>query len=293
MKRIPIVVVLTAVAVFSASKGLNLGVQIWGQPYWLIDYGHGLIKRGLLGTVYSFLFDRSDFNRIWASVLALHLTACVILLVGMMVWVRERKPDSSLLACAFLFAASQFPPTLFYNTGYFDVYLYLLAAAAAFCAAQGRYLPAAIIGLVAPFIHESFIFVWAPIAFLLLLDDRPQWLRWAAIGAPALATVIIYFGHSQSAAVAEVMAAPQPDDVKLGVINWFGRHLIENLIRMAGRFAHYPINAVKSALFFALPAVTILSTYLRGRKIALRRLPHCRRQRFFSSHLTCLGSLSL
>lgn len=188
-------------ALFSASKGINFGIQIWGQPYWLIDYGHGLIRRGLVGTLCSFLFDRSNLPRLWNSVLALHLMASIVLLTSIIAWLRRVDPDKPLVLCAVLFLASQFPATLFYNTGYLDVYIYVLAVAGAYWVARGQYVYATCCGFIGPFLHESFFYVWLPILVFLLLDNGSRWYRFGVLLSPVVATIILYFGALKSAAV--------------------------------------------------------------------------------------------
>jgi hypothetical protein len=269
-RPIPAAQGLLLIGLFSAFKGFNSQVQGWGQPYWIVDYGHGLIKRGFLGSVYWTLFDRADLNRIWSSVLTLHLVVSVALLAGIMEWVRQQRPDNALLSVGLLFAASLFMPTLVYLSGYLDVYLYALAAVAAYFAAQGELRPAIGIGIIAPFIHESYIFVWAPIALLLLLKST-EWPHLIAAAMPVIASMAVYILHSQSAAVIEVTAAPLPDGVKEGMINvQFGQSIIWAFKTMLLKWWENPGRAAKSIAFFTLPTAACLWIYIHARLLSLQ-----------------------
>jgi hypothetical protein len=263
------------ISFLSYYKGYNPVIQGWGQPYWVVNYSHGLIKRGLLGQVFSFLFHADDLNRHWAAVLVLHSATALSLLAALLLWVRECRADRVLVAVVALFATSQFAPTLAYLTGYLDVYLYTMFLVGALLCVYERYLVTALLGLIGPFIHESFLFVWLPLVILLFGEgSAPRTVvgRTGVVGTAVVATAVVYVLHSQDAAVAVMAAAPLDQGIKDGMLqNQFSQTITSLLRIMRDHYRNNLRNVAVSWVFFGLPTATLLWVYLRGRMLDAQR----------------------
>ena len=109
---------LLLLALISLFKGFSKHVSVWGEPYWLINYNDGLIRRGLLGHLFSLLYDHKDMPRVHAAILGFHWTACFLLIVSIWEWARSLTGNTTILALFAVFAASQFLPTTAYQTGF-------------------------------------------------------------------------------------------------------------------------------------------------------------------------------
>ena len=102
---------LLIAAVLSYSKGLVDSPQPTAEGYWFINYSNGFIRRGLLGQVFSFFYDQGSPSKVRSSALQVHLSACVMLLLGLWCWLRavlDREIEGLLLAIFAVFATSQF-----------------------------------------------------------------------------------------------------------------------------------------------------------------------------------------
>ena len=89
---------------------------MWGEPYLVINYSDGFIKRGLLGQFLSFFYHRADLNRIHAAGLALHWILSSFIIVFLAVWIvdtsKQVGPTASraIIGLFAVFATSQFLP---------------------------------------------------------------------------------------------------------------------------------------------------------------------------------------
>jgi hypothetical protein len=271
----PAMLAVTALALVSYFKGWNNGIQAWGQPYWVINYSDGFIRRAFLGALFSLFYDSSDVNRLWSAVLTFHTATCMLTLFALLLWLRGCLRENNvlvLLSIAAVFATSQFLPTLAYNTGYLDAPLYLLMVIAAASVAGGVYWPAVLIGMVGPLVHDSFIFLWATLAFLMLYDRRPGRTGWkaAVLAGAVLSTAAVYFLPSRAAAMAQFSAAPLPNDVRSWMVEVTSAWTMSDaLTDMAERYSKHSINFLLSLLFFGLPTSVMIGTYAVFR--ALRR----------------------
>src|SRR5580692_12223825 len=71
---------LLGTAVLSLSRGYENTIRYGTEPYWFINYSNGLIRRGLLGQIFSFFQDQGDVNEVLSAALYVHLAACMLLL---------------------------------------------------------------------------------------------------------------------------------------------------------------------------------------------------------------------
>jgi hypothetical protein len=254
---------LLAVTIFSFSKGAIDFVQPAAEGYWLINYDHGFVRRALLGQIFSFFQDQGHLKEALSTARYVHLMACALLLLGLLAWLRvalSRGSGSWLLAIFAIFATSQFLPTQAYDVGFLDVYDYVLVLGAAVAALCDLWALAGIIGLIGPFIHEGFIFVWLTLVVLILwqgLELTPQ--KIGTIFAPLVSTVIVYFAPTKHAGIAEMATTPLPQAMKDGFIAYqFGQTFSSSVHIILWKIINNWLNFGMAVAFFALPAAVII-----------------------------------
>jgi hypothetical protein len=239
--------ILLSISLLSLFKGFRTDLMGWGEPYWLISYHDGLIRRGLLGQLFSFLYDRNDPSRIRSAALSLNLAMTILLVVGLWTWLRlllERGADGLSPALFVVFATSQFLPTLAFDAGFLDVYLYCLILIGVWAILSGMYGAAGIVGFIGPFVHESFLFLWVTPIFLVFWErltlGKSIPLRLIAILAiPLVTTIVIYFVPSEQACVSQMTSAPISDAVKEAMIEWVcSQNMMPRLRLMSWNYIH-------------------------------------------------------
>jgi hypothetical protein len=268
------VVALAALSLYSYFRGgLNEGLQIWGEPYFLINYSSGFIKRGLIGELFSWFYRPEEAASIRRAAFTLHSFLSLLLIFAMVTWLGEiirRKNEivrAGLVAIFAVFCGSQFLPTLAYNTGYLDPEVFVLFLAGAVLISTRHHLLAAIVGLGAPFVHEQSIFLWATLDVLILggawRDRRwPSARELAVVAAPIAGTLFVFLMHSQEAAIAQMARAPLAEDVKEGMLNGqFGQGFLSVMTTMLDVWSTYSLNAVIALIFFGLPSAVMLLLY--------------------------------
>ena len=260
---------LLAIALINYSKGfVNQIQQTYVQGYWVLNYHNGLIRRGLLGELLSFLYDQNNLDRVLSAAFCLHLITCMLLLIGLWAWLQrllDRQWEPLLLAIFAVFATSQFLPTQAYDAGFLDVYDYVLVLIAAFAMLGNAYLVAAAAGFVGPFIHEAFIFVWLTISILAFWNS---WSRKtiAVLLCPVIATAIVYVFSSETAGVSQIVASPLAATAK-GVMTEFvfSQTITSSLKMMAWKYQHNANSFAWAAIFFTFPALVITAVYASTR----------------------------
>jgi hypothetical protein len=258
-------------ALVSYSRGYATVLAIWGEPYWFMNYNDGLVRRGLLGQVVALLFGQHDVNRIRSVALSAHFIACMMLLSGLWVWLRRLttgKRGELMFAMFALFIGSQFLPRLAHDTGFLDVYIYGLVLLALASAAGGCATIAVVTGLLGPFLYEQFLFIWATFA-VLFLWDRTTPARVIICIIPVAPAMLLYFGASNHAAIAQMAAAPLQQDVKEGMLTFqLGQTLRLSFYIMQWKFRHNLDHVIYATIFFVGPAALMVVTYASARKNA-------------------------
>jgi len=118
----------TVVAVLSFAKNFSHELNPGGDPYFFFTYSDGFIKRGLVGHVFNTIYPGASPEATRAAALWSFTTASMLIVALLVVWFRQVAREW--IALFALFAASQFLPTLGYDTGYLDAYVYVLAEVA-------------------------------------------------------------------------------------------------------------------------------------------------------------------
>jgi hypothetical protein len=257
---------LVMVAALSFLKGYRHQLWDWGEPYFFLSYRDGLLKRGLVGQIFNGLDAGASPEEVRTIALWSYDFVCVALVACLTAW--TWTVGRSLLGIFALFATSQFLPTLGFDTGYLDPYVYILFVMAAIAFARRNYAVTAALGFVGPFVHESFIFVWLSLVFLAYWEGLDR-IRVATILVPFASTAAIFFLHSPSAATAQINAAPLSDLVKDGMLRYqFGLTLSTALkVMWQAKFSQHYLNYVIAIVFFSLPAGLMLWNSARGRDL--------------------------
>jgi hypothetical protein len=184
------------------------------------------------------------------------------------------------LAMSFLcLMCSQLMPTLAHDAGYVDVYVIALVLGAFSLIVKERYMAAALLTAVGPLIHELFIFVWAPVAIVLLwssaITKADVGKKLLAAAMPAVLTAAVIVLHSDRAVRRSIEAAPFSEDTKGLLIT----HIFEQTIPSA--FHHMMVydfrddlgNFAITAAYFLLPAAALIwaAAFCYGRAWPARR----------------------
>lgn len=256
--------VLAAVAGLAFYRGARFDLYGNTLVYYVVTYGDGLMRRGLIGQLVSPFVDPNDTAGARAVVTALYLALQAVLYVGLFawVWILERgRRDYLMLALFAVFLTAQFVPTLAHDVGFLDIYDCLLLLLAAIALARGRLSVVAAVGLVGPFIHESFIVLWSTIA-IMALWERVSVSRIAVLCAPVVSGVILSLAASNTAAASQLAAsAIRPDDISEALLWHFGQTAFANLETMIWKIRYNTVNVLLASLLCLPPALAILAVY--------------------------------
>lgn len=258
---------------FSVAKGFAYGISPDVHLYYVINYHDGLVRRGLIGHMLSWVVDQSNLADTLAVAAIVYAATNIAVLASLFAWtvsIELRRRDLLAASLYALYSASQFIPTVSYGVGFLDAYDYLLLVLATVALAKNRPWLAAAVGAAGPFVHDAFIFTWfCPAVLALWL--RPNLRTCLALSAPLVTTAIVYFVPTPEAAIAQMQAAPLPDDVKAFSIAYqFGQTFLSSLHIVLWKIGHYFSNVLIAVAYFTLPAALIIVLY--GREHADRRV---------------------
>jgi hypothetical protein len=253
------------IAVLSFLKSFTYYLNPFGEPYFFFNYSDGLIKRGLVGQIFITIYPGASPGATRAAALSCFTVASLGIVTLLGVWLLSVAREW--LALFGLFAASQFLPTLGYETGYLDAYLYVLVIVASMALAGDRLLIVAVIGFVGPFVHEGFVFLWLPLLVLAVWRGGLRPVHAATLCLPILSSLIVYFCYSPAAAVAQVNAAPLSDWMKRILIGWqVNVTVTAEAQRMYSIISAHSVNYIIALVFYTLPAALIALCYASQRK---------------------------
>jgi hypothetical protein len=271
MRRHRALLALFALAgVVGILKGLSSGIVNGVDYYWMVDYRHGFIKRALVGTLFAPLRARAPFDLLRPVILAIHVFACLLIIYQCFrlfarAVAREESFDAALtIALGFLcLMCSPLMSSLAYLVGYVDVYFIAVALAGFSLVLDEHYAAAALVASVGPLIHESFVFLWSPVAVMLAWSwattNRHRIGKLFVIVLPAASAVAVAALHNQSAAVHAIQQLQLPQDVK-------DRALYQLAFTLPALFDHmmkleYPgrsLNLAIAGAYFLIPGAGVL-----------------------------------
>ncbi|WP_395713537.1 hypothetical protein [Reyranella sp.] len=254
--------------VLSFFKGFIYAINPYVHVYYVINYRDGLIRRGLLGEALSLFVDQSNLEDTIALAAIVYSATNVAVMLILFAWtiaIELRRRDLLATSLYALYAASQFIPTVAYDSGFLDAYDYLLLLLATIAFAQKQLLIAALIGSIAPFVHEAFVFLWlCPVALAWWFKPSPRVL--VALCAPLITTAIVYWVPSPEAGIAQMQSAPLPDYMKDFVIAFqFSQTIVSSLYIVLWKIGHNLFNFLIAIGYFTVPALLLIVLYGRGR----------------------------
>ena len=268
---------LMAAALYSYQRGAITVVQDWGRPFFSIDYSSGPIKRGLVGQVAGLLIDRGDEEAMTRAILGAHLVLAGLLIHLLIEAARSigraGSHQRAAVNCVLvLLIGSQLLPTTAYNTGYFDVYIFVVYAVLALVIPADRPIWASAVASVGLLIHEVSLFFF--LSFVVLSATRAagrgelsRALALRLLALPGLTALLLYALHSNSAAATEVEQTAAADEIKAALINvQFGQTLPSALKGMARHWTLNTGNGVVATLYYTLPALVMLALYWAWRQ---------------------------
>jgi len=256
----------------SVLKGLGPDVADGIDFYWLLSYRHGFIRRALIGTLFQPLLKYGSYQQLKPVILDLHIAACIaiIALCSALFWrviAGEKSPENRVtLALSFLcLMCSPLMPTLGHDVGYVDVYLITLALISVWLAQRRQYGLAVVPLLVGPLIHESFLFVWAPVAIVLawscVVTRREAWRRLLTAAVPVCSTAAVVFFQSPSAAARAIETLPVTETLKDGLRAYELDQTVVSSFAMMRRY-QFPGNGAHvatSLTYFLVPSALIIA----------------------------------
>jgi hypothetical protein len=270
-------VLFIAVCFISYVRGLNYSVQPWGTPYFYLNYSEGIVKRGLIGSLFSPFAQGDSLD---AAIVFSHWALSVLLVLTLWAGCRRTFPGTRnglAIALLLLFACSQFLPTLAYNTGYLDVYVFVLYAWAGVAIANEYPVAVVILGFVSPFVHELSIFLWASLLPALVRAARTESslaksrLYWLGAAAPLASMLLLQIAHSAPAVAKLLGDAPLSPDIAEGMQTvQLGQTTLSALGAMVHHWSHHWRYAVPLVAFFALPTIGIIGLYSHARALCRR-----------------------
>jgi hypothetical protein len=260
-------------AIVGILKGFTTTVDPATEFYWLFNYGHGFIKRGLIGTIVTPLVSRVSLEHAKPAIAAAHAIACLSIALMFVALFRgaifaERRADSRLaLALSFVcLMCSEMLPVLATDTGSVDPYVIVFVLAGVRLILKRRYAIAVVVGIVGPFIHEGFVLAWAPLAILLLwscVSSDEQRVRKLAVAAvPVLTAFVVTTAHNADALGQLMQAWPASEEIKNGHLAYtFGQTFRTSFAHMKDyEFPGHWSNFGTAFAFFVIPNGLLLWT---------------------------------
>ena len=270
-------------AALSYLRGFRAGLPPYAGVYWEVTYQDGFIKRGLVGTVFSFLFGGETPGARESLILWGHLALVTAIVIGAGLWigqlVRNAAHTSTVVLIAgtsALMVTSQLLPSLAFLPGYLDALLLALLLAAALLVARGQVALACLLASIGPLVHEAFVAYWIPVALVAVAwrarEGWPRGRRLWLVLLPLVTTVAVVMLHRQSAAITQVTALGLRADVEGGTVSLqFGQSIGSAVGRALAALEGNGPAAILALIVCAGPAVVIAVGYLVARAGQLGR----------------------
>jgi hypothetical protein len=273
---------------FSYSKSFIHDIFGLRAYFWLISHYYGLIRRGLVGTLFAPLRHVfSDDQRYLTFISSVYHTSAIAILVGMFGWAiyHVNKTSKSItfwlaMTSLFLLAASPFVGNQAYNAGWLDVFLMATTWVCFLCIRNRMYVAAGVLSFAAVFAHEVFLFFWVPCVCLLFLHwlesptRLPTALGFAVLAlTPIAAGAVIGLFESPAAVVATVSASSLDEGTKSLLLGEQFQHTPWRIFKIQMLLlAQYWRNFVLSGVYALLPPIlAVFSALLIARS-------ECKRQ---------------
>jgi len=232
--------------------------------FWVNSYGHGPVRRGLVGTLISPLLGRCDpaTVRLIAAQLNWAGLAAVIGIVAALLWRAPAGARRARMVLAALLATSPFLGLVAHHIGYPDGLI------AAFMLAGGLMMPVApawgVAALLVVFttLHEMAFLLMLPFA-IFSSALRPGWrlLQFLTVGTgvEVVLCLALFSNHPQEAVLHRLVSAGlSPETAAQQLDLYIGHGTISALRVMALKWVNHPLNGLLGLAYATLPGLCIM-----------------------------------
>ncbi|MDR6920284.1 MULTISPECIES: hypothetical protein [Chryseobacterium] len=156
---------------FSFFKTVRLPNK-WAIAHWLMDYRFGFIKRGLIGELFGFFFEKNEFNILIISSVILFLLYASLLSIA----VRNTWKNYSIEKVLFyvIFFLSQYMILSAHLIGYFDHLIFLMTLLSVYLIGHKKMILASLITVFCIVAHEVSFVLMVPVCLFALLVNEVQ-----------------------------------------------------------------------------------------------------------------------
>lgn len=156
---------------FSFFKTVRLPNK-WAVAHWLMDYRFGFIKRGLIGELFGFFFEKNEFNILIISSVILFLLYASLLSIA----VRNTWKNYSIEKVLFYvtFFLSQYMVLSAHLIGYFDHLIFLMTLLSVYLIRHRKIIPASLVTVFCIVAHEVSFVLMVPVCIFALLVNEVQ-----------------------------------------------------------------------------------------------------------------------
>lgn len=158
----------------------------FAEAHWLLDYRHGFIKRGLIGSIYSLLakilkFDMSpETIAVFSSLVFAGFTAALIFILFRII--KLHNYNSGIVLMSLVFVSSPYIIMNSHIFGYLDPIITTCAVISIAFILSNRFFPAAVISSCAMLVHENYLLIGMPLVlFASVLKYRQSDSRLAKV----------------------------------------------------------------------------------------------------------------
>jgi hypothetical protein len=149
------VLVLAALCAWSFNKGNSWAFHNSEDYFWVSTYAHGLVRRGLIGTLLVPLLQHADLTRLMMIVLAINRAGLgLITMVLLLAVARQTRHSGAAWVLAALFASAPFMGQTAFLVGFPDGLVALMLAALTAAAWRGPPILVLALAVTAALFHE-------------------------------------------------------------------------------------------------------------------------------------------
>ena len=138
--------------------------NIYCVSHWVLSYDHGLVRRGLIGSVFGLWMPTVTVENVRIAALVTYCTFLALLVVVFYVLLKTKDESRRLFRLILLFLATPATLSLFArDLGRFDLFLVIIMLVSFILISVNRHLwLVPVLMFIAMFIHEAFIILCAP-----------------------------------------------------------------------------------------------------------------------------------
>jgi len=150
---------------FTVFRALIVVPHYYMLTHYFFSYKFGLIKRGLVGTLFQPLINEKNNEQIIFIISLFSALMLSLLLVGLLFkWITFTKEDPLLSLAGFAFFSSPFISFLANDFAYFDSILYIITLASLWCIMKGRHIWTVIVlNIAGVLIQEIYLVIGFPL----------------------------------------------------------------------------------------------------------------------------------